>query len=542
MRISKKWTAILMCLLLALGQAVGAMAEDAKAVPTLQSAAEAGRELNSSIKLEWHNLPLLDEETNKMVSALLGAVEFTDRSAVKGENMEEMYSSFGMKLSGQDAITFDMAIEGDALYLSSQLFGQPVKIAADDVEQFLSNFGAYLDKIAAEQGEDMPPDTFKDMMATMYASAMESAKQHPADMKEMKDADPMEVVRQMYATYGLEDALNIGEAWANDHMKGEDYEGPFSSVYDIEIASAKKYQITKEELISLMSDVMKTFEGNEAFWTYVMNTSNNMVEPDQQFSLEEIMSEVPEMTQEMIAAMDQIPDDILIRYLECYDAAGENIIGQIEFVVPGTEGGEGEFVLYMEWVNGINQMYLETIMGSDGFVMEVVPKEELPGGVKDNGFIAQLSIIAGDELVAEIYADASSVKAESESGSVWDGSLLLAVQAEGTQMGVEFVVNQTDTYQGEDITSEAMIDVNVAMGETTMPLLTIDAVCASGEPQGPGVDVTADDATFITPGTMTEEEFAAWVETVSVSAMQAGLGILSLLPSEVVMSVMSGMN
>lgn len=534
MRTTKKCVAILLCMLLALSQAVVGLGENEKTIPSLTTATEAGREATVSASIKWHDLPLLDEDTNKIVSSLMDATEFYARYA-KTDEMSG-YTSVGMKMSGEDAFTIDTVYDETTAYILSPVYGaSPIALGMDELEAFFTKLGTYMDSVSEDgHGE------YSAAMASMGSmfSAQALAWQNAKDVTE--ETDPMDTLTDVYEVYGLGDALDVADKWVDKTLAGEAYEGPINSAYGIEIASATSYVITKADLIELVSGVMKTLEGNTEFWSFALSNYSTGMEmsagtDEDAPTLEEIMESVPELTEEVLSAMEQIPEETIIRYLECYDAQGNYIISQVEAIVPGTEEGTGEFALYMEWFADTINFYMEALMDGNGFTAEVAPKEDVAEGIKDGGFSFLLSLYQESELRYEMLIETSSVASESEDGRVWDASLVMAMAEDTQTMGVNFILNQVDTYKGEDITQDVNLDMYILSNDTSLPVLTLTATAETGEPQGPAFDIT--DASIIHPAQMTDEEFAEWVNDVSMSAFQSVFGIIALLPADV-LSVM----
>lgn len=531
MRTTKKCVAILLCMLLALSQVVVALGESEKTIPSLTAATEAGREANISASIKWHDLPLIDEDTNKIISSLMDATEFYTRYA-KTDELSGYYS-VGMKMSGQDAFTVDTVYDETTAYISSPVYGtSPLALSVDELGEFFTKLGTYMDSISEDGSEDYSAAMAS--MSSMFSAQLDAA-QSAKDVTEVQD--PMDALTDVYEVYGLGEALDVADKWVDKTLVGETYEGPINSAYGLEIASATSYMITKEDLIELVSGVMKTLEGNTEFWSFALanySTGMEMVDEDTP-TLEEIMESVPELTAEVLSAMEQIPEETIIRYLECYDDQGNYIASQVETIVPGNEEGTGEFSLYMEWLADTINFYMEAFQDANGFTAEVAPKADVAEGVKDDGFSFLLSIYQDNELYNEVYIDTTSVASDSEDGRVWDAGLMIAVADATETMGVNFILNQVDTYKGEDITQDVNLDMHIFMNDTSMPVLTLTATAETGEPQGPAFDIT--DASILHPAQMTDAEFAEWMNNVSMSAMQNVFGIIALLPADV-LSVM----
>ena len=148
MNAAKKWFSVLLCVLLVAVQAVGALAE----VPSINGAVEQGREASFSASVGWNELPLVDESTNKLVGAILDSIEVTGRYANLDENSS--YISSVIKVSGQDAVPFDVIATQDAVYIKSPIYGdKPVVFKYAEMEDFFTNLGTYMDNNVEQEGD-----------------------------------------------------------------------------------------------------------------------------------------------------------------------------------------------------------------------------------------------------------------------------------------------------------------------------------------------------------------------------------------------------
>lgn len=520
MRMTKKWVSLLLSVFLLAGPLVSAGAE----MPTIADVVDTGREAAYSANFTWHSLPLLEEEMNSLLSSLLASLSIEGYYAKPAE--DSSYSSFSLKLSDSDAITFSTVADEESVYIASNLLGQSVSIPEDELEQYFANLGAYMDSISEEEGTEAQ---YADAFAAMYAQLAELKDMETAEVVEYTPEEAIEAMEAMYAEFGLDETLVDAVAWVEANVVGEPYEGAIGSALNVETSMATIYQLPKEKISEFVLLIMDGILDSDAYWTKVLEIVNST--EDTGLTLEDIKAEFPEIRAEIEESLSMLPDDTLARFNVCYDDAGEIVLNMIEVLIPEDENFTAPFSFYAEWLPEGFPFYAEFFQDEEGVTLVTEPKAPLSDGTPDGGFNAQISIYSMSEVIAQVNVDYSSVVAETDTSRVWDADLVISVHDSSMDIGLQFLINQVDTYADPDVLKELTMDINLLDTETTLPVLTLEATLGTQEPQGAPIDIAAE--TFARPGAMDEAEFETYMQGVSSSSMQAIMGLLSLLPPEV---------
>lgn len=537
MRKMTGWLAALLCMLLAVGPAF------AEGPLTLEDANNAGREATCDISFEWHNPLLLDAETNKLIASTLASIGFETTSAMVDESTA--YSSFAMTVSGQDAVTGDVIITKDGMYMGSSMQDGYEAIEVGDFATYYANYGAYLDtmmqemEVSGDVDMDMPEGFYKAMMTQVGASVdqmiaeggMSATAQTTIPQPTEEDVD------EIIDTVGLRETMDSFQKWIETEMQGEAYTGQIGTVYGPEMTHATVYALTPENLSSLVDAFLVPLAQSETYWTFIASmVPQDSLPEGETIDAQMLMDTVPMMRDELQAAIKEMPEDVVMRLNTCYDDAGELALTQIEFIVPGDEYGYGEVSAYVEWQPQGLPVYAEFMIEGDGFTLDITGNDPVLD-MEDTGFTAMMTIYSYGEAMGQVAVQTSSVTNEDESGRVWEGSFMAGVLTETDEMVLEVLANQVDTYQGEDVTQAMTVDLNLYMGETPLPVMTMYVNTRTGEAQGLPFDVNAVD--MIYPGQMTEDEFAVYMQEKMAASIQTGFAILSMLPQDVFMAIFS---
>lgn len=525
MRVINKLFAVLLSALML----VTPVLVNAESAPTLEAGYLAGREMSYDITFDWHDVPLFDDEAlNGALSALFDALKIEGRQAKTGDT--SAYQSFKFLISGEEAMNMDTVYEDDTAYLMSSAYGVPIAIANDEMEGYFTNLGAYLDTMMASLSDEPITVSYEEMFKEMFKNMPDPSAYQPPVVTGTED--PMDALREVYAAYGMEDVVDVVEKWLAD-VELTPYDGPTGSLLGLEAASAKAYVIDKAEMIALMEDIMPIIAQSEEYWQIVAQTYNSAIigTDEEPMSAEEFMAEMPAVLEQASAMLnEEIPEDAVIRYIEGYDAADTPVVGQLEMLIP-EEDGSTAFAMYMEFDPSGMPFYMEFSIMGDGLMFSVMPNENV-GDLKDEGFTASFSVVESDELAMEFILRYSSVGKDSETGRVWDGSVLLGMTDGMTEMGLQFIINQTDTYNDADVAKEATIVTNIVNGEMIMPVLTINATVKTAEPAGAPFDINDPEVTFEHPGAMDKAAFEEHMNAASFSAIFSVMQIMSMLPEE----------
>lgn len=519
--------AVLLCAVLVIGPAA-ALAAPANATEAL----EAGREVTVSGALTWHSFPMIDAETNSLIKSAVEA--FTFEATMAKQDDFNTYTSQRMLISGEEAMHTNVITTDEGMYIESNALMGYQAIGYDELNTYFTRMGSYMDTMMASGDADMPESLFEGafgQMGTAMEQVFAQMKAGDAPAAEPNAEEAEKAVNEMLATMGLEDTYAAVMDWVNAEMQGEPYSGQVGSVFGPELTDAMIYALTKERLHSLSDAFLGSLAQSEGYWNFIMENMSAVMEDDTDMTAEELMAQVDEMRADIDELIDAIPDDAIMRYNQATDSNGNYALSQIEVIIPGDENGYGEVVGYVEWQPQGLPVYAELMIEEEGFAMEITPKEAV-GDVEDKGFTAIMSIISYDEVVQTLVMQTTSIATETEGGRAWDGSLLLGMGSDyGDDMGIEVLVSQLDTYEGDDLHSVVEVNLSVLMGTSTLPLLTLNASVTTAEPQGAPFDIAA--VELVHPAQMSDEEFAAYMQDTMAVTMQTAFGMMSMLPQDV---------
>lgn len=594
MRLITKWLSLMLCALMLFGQATLATAESVvdqtptegeiaalepmdpdDAVPDpdegiileapdgvyITDLMLAGREIRYDASMSWHRLPMLEDQVNDMLVSLFDSITLEGRYAQS--DYSNAYQSFLLRISGQEALPLDTVTKDGVSYIRSPLYGTKVmSLAYKDIKPFMETVGVYLDKLMAEQSADMPADSFSDMFAQIAAQIPDDPEEaygayySYGDDDEQLEAMQQETVDALYAQYGLGELPEKLTAWV-DSMEGIPYTDTLNSVYDVEYDSVTLYQTDKAKIIELFEIILGGMKDNEAFWNMAVSQNPAMLYSNgDAVSMEEILTSYDEMYDEIMRSMDMLGEDTVVNVYECADAAGNEVMTQVEILIVGPESEiaaagtteadvqsatpASEINGYLAWLADSANIYMEMIVDdTDGMIFSVEPNPQLPNGLKDDGFIAAFSLVEDGEESMQLMMQYSSIATGLNGNRVWDGSLTFIASDMREAYGVQLVMNEVDAFIGEDVEKQVTCDLYLIMNAETYPVMSVQANVSTGEMQDPPFDVEDPTLEVSDLGAMTEAEIGQWIESdIMVGSMQTVMKIVGLLPPEVLQSMM----
>lgn len=533
MKRTKKVLSLLLGLVMCLGMFGGALAEENGTVTT---ALLAGREIRYEAQASWYDSGIVtDEDTNAAIAALFEALSIQGSMAMDMEN-ESMYCTFAMLVSGSEMLTYEEIVQDGTAYMVSPVLGDNIALRPEDVGLYMQKMGAYFDSLNLE-GE-VPTnyeETFAMMMPDMEQFMMQT------EREPVEEVDPEAALMEMYAAMGLDGALEAAVEWAAQKMEeGEAYEADTESVYGTKATHGTVYTLNKDDLIEYFEVLRPHLETNETFFSwflsianastmYSMTTEEGAVTTaeDETIALEEIMAVVPEAYDDLLASLEEIPEDATFSIVECYDDNDEIALYQLVFYMPEDEESE-EMTIYMECEPEGLPLYFEMINGTEAITLSVVTNAN--DDTQDNGITATFSVIDQGEITAEILLQTTSVESETEEGRVWDGALKIAVVQDGQEMGVNFAIHQVDTDDDQDIIRDIGITASLLMAGMEIPVCGITANVYTTEPAGMPFEV---DDSFVEVAHLDDEAFAEHMTAVSASSLQMVFKLIGELPTEV---------
>lgn len=499
MRKSFTWVTVLLAAVLL----VGWMPTASAAPDALHAAIEAGREVQYSGGVKWNNPSLLDDETNSLLNSLLDSIKVSGRYGTDGE---ADYGVLDLLMRDTSVLSVSKVVTEDGVYVGSSFQEGTVAVPYTDVEAFFGNLAAYLQENLEYTVDGYPVDheTFVEMIEDRMSGLI-------------MEENPL-------ASLDMDALLDALDAWSETALEGEAYEGAIVSILGVETSNATLYQITKDELISLMDTILPILRENEAYWSAIYAYMAQLDTYEEYPPFEEIFPEIQaslDSMPEMMAAA--LSDDLVLRYNECYDADGNHVLGEIEAYMT-TEYDEN-MIFYAEWLPEGNDLYLYAGVDSDGASFSLT--------TGDDSFTALCTVIEEDETIAQFVISGEGSETETADGREKTAVLLLEVIAGGEENGLEFVMNTRETYAGDDVAIAQTLDCYILYGTEEYPLLTVSADIRTVDPQGLPFSITEDEG-FAYPGQMDEEAFAAWMnEDVTLGAMQTVMRMMGMLPQDV---------
>ncbi len=527
----QKWLSLTLILLITLYIPVGL----AEGKPSIEDAIAAGREISYAISANWHGIPELDEETNKTISSLVDAIEITSSFALP--NQSTAYSRFEMTMNGDRALWGEAVFDETTGYVNSPAMGRPFALGLEDIAKYYENLGTWLENNMAESD----PDFQGIDISGMYASIGQSLSDQALGVSAQDPVAAMVEYEAFMNDLGMEPIGDAFEKWLETAATGEPYEDTIASVFGVAPQKAMVYQITKDELVALLQELMSLIKNNDALWQYVIDTTNASLPPEQKITLTEedlqaAKAELDTMASELEMA---IPDGMTAQYIECYDDAGVNNLGIVQLLL---ETGEAEpFEAYIEWIPNESSCaaYIGNSEGNIQFLAEPLPEEavELDGQpAVQKGCKAMLSTNLFSREPVILEAICASQESDSANGFVFsvgigDGEMVTGVKLTG---------DQKFSYNGPDAVMDGAYVVSTFVGDANNKILTVNVSAKTGEPSGMPFDPHGSAMEFVYPGQMDEAAFADWMENdVTAGTMQSAFRILSALPSDVFAEIMT---
>lgn len=536
---AKKWLAVVMCVLMVFGQLAFAMAEQETTVPSIEAAVEAGREAVYSGNLQWHSVELIDEETNSLLTSLFGAMEVQGRFGQIDET--SAYGEFSLMLSGQEAIPFSFVATDEAAYVQSSMLGSPIIFRYDEMDLLMEKLQAMAETEGGTTMSDEEYAAVMQMYTQIYTEvfAQMDEMMNTVDLENvenMTDEEALEFVAKAYEPLGLDQMMRDVFAWSQN-LETVPYEGEVGSMLEADFDSSEITVVNKPQVIELMDIILDDLKGNEKYWGLIYSTMEpamSLEEGTEMPTLDELMEEVDVQLEDMRASLADMPEDYSFAITESFKDS-ESVLGQMEMYLPIED--EGDFFFYLEWLTQSLGLYMEAGMDSNGIMLEVYPQDAVDENTPNDGFLAVMTIIEEAEAIGYVFLETNSVTAQTDDGRVWDGGLYVGMIDESNEMGLDFVVHQVDTYEGDDVSKTAAVDVAFVAGGASFPVATINGSIASSDSAGAPFDIETTE--FVNPAQMTDEEFTQWQTDVMTSAMQSLFAVMSLLPQDV-LAVMFG--
>jgi len=477
--------AVILAAVIGIGQVP--LALTGETVSPLETARAAGREVVYEGKAAWHDNPLLDADTNRLIASLLGEIKVAGRYRTDGEGTS--YGEAALFLQDQRAISLESVLAEEGTYITSSLLPQPIAVGAEETERALTNMSAVL------------------------------------------GGGPEAQIGGINAVGGVFDTADALfpqlTAWAETELVGEAYEGEIISALGVDIQSATRYEITKEAFFDLMDILVSALQEDDALLNIVMAAASpfmvyavdggpvSVVDGGPVSAVDGGPVSVDEQREEMKASLEEVRTAIAelkeredvetdIWYAQCCGKDGSAATNIVWFTIPSA--GD-RFGLYLEWLPEGEQAFLE-------------------GTYND-----------GEGVVTLEFANQTSAL---DDGEKTEGSFRFLMGDAAEKMGGQVRWAYTTLPAGEaDVTIGTQVALDLSMGGGVfIPLITVECDILTGDPQGLPFDPASGELAFYHPGAVSKEEFAAWVQAGMWTVLERLGQAVNLLPTDVMNALM----
>lgn len=505
----KRWILPLCCLLMALPLS-GAMAmEPAPGHYAKQMEADAllqGKEVRTETTYAWEGLPLLGDDTNRMLRSLLS--EMTTRYRV------QRAGSGGYRVaevSLQGAPVLDLAVQAaDGLYYeqSSLLGGQTLAFTPAEFSRFVA-------RVSARSGGALPAD-----LDALFEVALRAIGTESIDVDRGTEAD----------------AAALLAGWKASALTVRDSLRPAVNLPGRYGVRAEIIDVTREEAIALAQAYASLLEENDALWAGAAKAQL----PDGADA--DTIDETARRIADTMRGLPQLLTDALpvglppAEYREVFGADDQLIVRQLDVSLP--DGG----YLACEWAPreaGIPEAYVSLSLGDVRFALILTREDGVPAIHRQNAslrnrMIAQwtledatmrLDVVMTRTETVERTAEREVIQTRTEwmmesEALLGEGTVTLSSEARATTSGTI-----RDGYQRRTIT------------EWRLKGLGVDKVFLSSNARTRLFDadppVLTAEVTAVRPGQMGDAALIEWLDGTQVSLLQAAYTILGRLPSDV---------
>ncbi len=517
----KKFLCAGLILALLLTQVAGAFAtEGTVAGPVAALSFEnplLGKELRNTLTLDWHGFPMMDEQSNKAISALLNTLTISGRSAQLTET--EGYGEFLITMQGQEAVTFQYVTKDDAAYFVSPSLPQPIVLKAAEADVLAENLMAYL--------------------AEAYEIPVEA-------MEITQMAQPAVDFEKVIAAMDQEQVEAIGEAflaWTEAMSeKGELLGQPTETMLGIDATDATVYQITEADVREMMAIFYPIFTGFDAYWTEVYGVTESMMGEeamlDGGMTLESFLEVVRSIPEELDASLT-FPEGMVAYAVEYMDAQKNYSGYAIQFSIPATETDPSSMSVYIEGTPSGDGFYAMLQADDQTIVLNI----SCPHATADSqSASALLEVYEGEELFAQAGLEFAQTITTEPGKETRKGQLALVFADQTMQAAVQLPYTVSMASADGRETTATTLDVNLAMGEEVMPIVTVKHFAEIIEPTEAPFDPADPELDFLNPAEMTSEDFTHWVnDQLMMSMLQTVFRVLSVIPEEVLAMFMPEM-
>lgn len=501
----------------------------AEGISPLQAAIEAGREVSYEASMAWHANPFLDDETNDIAASLLDSIRFSYRTGTDGSLS---YSSGGLFMQGEPAITADRVVAGEDVYIDASYLPQPIAVSAEEAMTAIMGFIPVLEEMAG-----LPEGTIM--------SAMES----PMGGEEaFMDASAEEGMAELF-----EKVLPPLTERLETAIAGEKYEGEITSNFDVDVAFAMLYELTYDELLDLADIFLGGLLESDAYWQFIIDLMRpmlGMMEAEEELPSDEELIEQVKATLTMVH--ETIPElraediGLTMYYAECYNDAGDLVTSMVNF---GVETEDGPVSFYVEWLPEGEEVFAIFTVDGTGFALEITAPSPSVTTVDSrtdtgNSFSVVLHRLENDEVVTQILIDYINNEVTQDDATSAEGffQVLVVDTYEETSMGFDVSWATGTTAGNGDVKADCLVDLTVHMDDQSMPIVSFTWSAQTVDPQGAPFDPASDEMEFFRIAAADEAELAAWVEEgVPAAVMENLFKVLSLLPIDVMNVVMGEM-
>lgn len=494
------------CLFVLLLFAATGLAEEVATLPYASSvekdAYDNGLEILSTWEGEWHGLPLLDDETNKLLHSLLANGSIEKRTLNTCGNA---YTRWDLLLQKKSVLDLTMQVMDGVYYEQSNLLGgETVAFTSDE-------FAVFMNRIALLSQDVMPQNLDIVYDLVFHAIAGEKDTQAHVALATME-----EVVR----------------GWQATAFKAEEQTRPKVMLPGYYGTYAMVSKASRDELLALAEAVGSSlFDGERT----VKSVSTAQTQDDKALAAQASILSVTDGLYSLADTLAMLlPEDMQpLMYREVYDHDNNLVSRQVEVMATPIK-------LYIEWssMSQSSQAIYVTITTSNEKITMLYTNEN--GSVIEerkirrvkNRSVTEVSFLQGDveahvlrTSVQEIENNGGKEVVNTQTKWMVDSEKLL-----GKDELVTLAKQQTETITGQGAKYKHIKETEWILSGlqfTGKPFLTTRQLTTIKESK----PIVIAEAQVVHPAALDAEAFEAWIEGLRFDAMQVGLTILGRIPS-----------
>jgi len=445
------------------------------------------------VSFTWHSPDILGDEENALLTSFFDAISFTGSYGADGD---AQYHDMDLLIGGAPALSIDTYLSEQGIYAHSPLLNGAAGI---DIEKMMNQ---------AMLEVETDPELGAIMSTLTSMTAM---------FEKLAEQDPDELFASLQMDAVLEELIELilGKVQAVIENPAP-YAGIIHSTMGVETYAANVYTVTGADLMGLLHGFFTTLADHEEYWDSILTLFDyDALLDEADVTREEVLAELTGTLREIADLIDVDDDgDIIIEVFECVDSQGVPVLYQIKLTQATVYSYSDPFASIVEWVPGKAGFY--THFGDDSSSVEIKYI------TTDNGWLAFLQI--------HDYWDVTTLMFRASCDE--NGQYFEFAQLEDGQVSWGFTV---ETVCND---SQAEITFGYWEGADKGPILTITCN-RSDEAAPPRFNPATFEGIIQYPLDMQPDEIESFGEMIQISAMQALLRALGMLPPDVFGAVMN---